>query len=289
MGQRVAQKEDLIYNYATHLSWNQINKFVIRVGSTSALTYCFWYLTMDTIVITIPLVDEIIPYFVSIAKKRNSITDNNAHLLLETTILSGSLFYYYLFRQYSHGTLEPETNILPEPVEESRPAALLDFLEFDFPNGGTCIPTKRDGKLICKEVEEVFNIPENKDCIPIHKDGEWNCKKEDVKPEPETGICTIVIRDGKIECKEGGDVTIPTDQILTALDNPGSEDCIMMKKDGNWICRKEEPLPVPESQTQVRPETQVGPEIDQKTYQYDQPSPVDIWSAAVWTWGAVAG
>ena len=67
-----------------------------------------------------------------------------------------------------------------------------DEREFDFPNGGTCIPTKRDGKLICKEVEEVFNIPKNKDCIPIHKDGKWNCKKEDVKPEPESGIRRLV-------------------------------------------------------------------------------------------------
>ena len=283
--QRPKHRSNIVYLCLIQLHWDRINKFVIRVGSTFAIAYTFWYLTNDAKVITIPLVDDLIPYSVSIARERNSITDNTAHLLFEVARLSGGLFYYYLFREYSHGNPQPIKNISNELVNEteSRTESGLEFIEIDFPNEGACIPVKREGKIVCKEVEEVLNIPLNEDCVPMHKNGEWSCREEDVPPEPETGICTIVIRNGRLECKEGGDVKIPSEQILNAFDNPKNENCVMMKKDGKWICKQEQSV----SLTETKP--QVGPGNHQKTYQHVPPSPIDIWTAAVWTWGAIAG
>jgi hypothetical protein len=74
------------------------------LGTKATLTYTFWYLTEDLLVIAFPVIDIVVPYLVSKAKTRELLSDNGSHVISQTAALVAGCAHYYLFRTYSAAT-----------------------------------------------------------------------------------------------------------------------------------------------------------------------------------------
>ena len=86
------------------LPWNCIINASICLGTKATLTYTFWYLTEDLLVIAFPVIDIVLPYLVSKAKARELLSDDGSHVISQTAALVAGCAHYYLFRTYSAAT-----------------------------------------------------------------------------------------------------------------------------------------------------------------------------------------
>ena len=86
------------------MPWNCIINTTICLGTKATLTYTFWYLTEDLLVIAFPVIDIVLPYLVSKAEARELLSDNASHVISQTAALVAGCAHYYLFRTYSAAT-----------------------------------------------------------------------------------------------------------------------------------------------------------------------------------------
>lgn len=217
---------DAIDRNVLGLDWKCLFYGAISLGSIITLTYLFFYLTQDNHVYALPLVDKGIPILITKAKGRQSLTDNNGHLISEAVCLSGSLLYYYLFREHIKVGQRTGSGSAAKNGADAGQGHEIPFITS---------PSSLEDSLNIK-------IPESGSCTIMKKDGKWMCKEEDDAKQvvSETGKCTLVQKDNKWVCKEGGDFPIKIEDILPKLNFPEKEACILMKRGGEWMCKEEE-------------------------------------------------
>jgi len=82
------------------LPWDSIFTTVASIGTSLAITFAYWTLTEDLIVVIMPAICHFVPYVAGKAQDKGLLTERGNSLAVELCHLGAAASQYYIFRTY---------------------------------------------------------------------------------------------------------------------------------------------------------------------------------------------